>query len=157
MTPYQIRTALLTHQARDVLALTVDAEARGEPAEGRAGVAWVIKTRAERRRQTIQAICLQKNQFSCWWGDDANSRRLFARAEAVVLGVVPEPHADAAWLETASIARRVLAGSLPDPTFGSDHYLTTALYRSDKCPAWARGMTIMGTIGHHTFLRSDER
>ena len=153
MTPNEIRIALLTRPARDVLALTLYAEARGEPAEGRAAVAWVIKTRAATRQQTIQCVCLQKNQFSCWWGSDSNSQALFARAAAMLAGDAAV-HAEAAWLETRAIARRVLTSELPDPVAGADHYLTTALYRAPACPAWAKGMTVTATIGHHTFLRS---
>lgn len=152
MTPNEIRIALLTIPARVVLSLTLFAEARGEPAEGRAAVAWVIQTRAARRKQTIQAICLQKNQFSCWWGADANSQALFAKAEALLMGA--PTHADPAWLETANIAHRVLMGTLPDPTSSADHYLTTSLYHSPQCPAWAKGMVVTTTIGRHVFLRS---
>jgi spore germination cell wall hydrolase CwlJ-like protein len=151
MTPNEIRIALLTRHADAVLALTVWSEARGEPAEGRAAVAWVIKTRAATRHQTIQAACLARNQFSCWWGTDANSLALFVRAEGVLAG---QPPGDTLWLETAAIARRVLLGTLLDPTAGADHYLTTTLFESPACPSWAHRMTVVRTIGHHTFLRS---
>lgn len=151
MTPTEIRTALVTMPARAVLALTLFGEARGEPPEGRTAVAWVVKNRAAARTLTIQDVCLQKHQFSCWWGRDRNSLELLARAEAVLRGTNA---GDTAWLETAAIAHRVLLGSGDDPTGGSDHYMTTALYRSPQCPAWAKGMTVTTAIGRHTFLRS---
>lgn len=151
MTPAEIRRALVTMPARVVVALTVWAEARGESIAGRTAVAWVIETRSSRRHQTLQAVCLQPNQFSCWWGSDANSQALFALAEAVIAGTAPPGET---WLETASIVHRVILGTLPDPTGGADHYLTTALYRSPACPRWARSMTVVATIDGHTFLRS---
>ena len=151
MTPNEIRIALLTMPARVVLALTIWSEARGEPAEGRAAVAWVIQNRSTTRHQTIQAACLQRNQFSCWWGSDANSQALYAKAEALLMGA--PTHADPAWLETAGIAHKVLTGTLLDPTGSADHYMTTALYASPECPVWAKGMTATRTIGRHTFLR----
>lgn len=155
MTHAEIRAALLTMPARLVVALTLWGEASGESPKGRAGVAWVIKTRSARRKQTLQAVCLQRWQFSCWWEDSANSRRLYARAEALVTGATPDPVGwEATWLETAAIAHRVILGREPDPTGDADHYLTTALYHSEACPGWARQMTVVAVIDGHTFLRS---
>ncbi|MCX6551185.1 MAG: cell wall hydrolase [Acidobacteria bacterium] len=151
----EIRRALLTFPARIVLALTVWAEARGESPDGQLAVCWVIKNRATRRHQTIQGVCLQKHQFSCWWGDDANTTALFARADAALHGGTPGA-ADDNWLETAAIAHRALLGGLPDITHGADHYLTTTLYASPQCPVWAAQMTVVNVIDHHTFLRSAE-
>lgn len=151
MTPKDIRSALLTMPSRVVLALTLYGEARGEPPEGREAIAWVVKNRARLRRQTIPEVCLQKWQFSCWWGDDANTQALLTRAEAVLRGTNA---GDSAWLQTAAIANRVLIDGGEDVSHGADHYLTTALYRSDHPPYWAKGMTVMATIGRHIFLRS---
>lgn len=153
MTDTEIRAALLTMPARLVVALTVWGEARGESSDGRTAVAWVIKTRSARRRQTWQAVCLQQWQFSCWWEESANRRSVYARAYALVTGATPEP-GDATWLETAALVHRVILGTQPDPTGGADHYLTTALYQSPACPRWARHMTVGAVIGRHTFLRS---
>lgn len=151
MTPAELRDAVRRLPARSVLGLTVDAEARGEPVEGQNAVAWVIKNRAARRRQTVQQVCLAKWQFSCWWEDSANSRRLFDRAERMLAGqILP----DAKWLDLLQRCHQVLVGSIPDPTGGADHYLLTTLRESaDNAPSWAQGMPVVATIGRHTFLR----
>uniref|UniRef100_A0A336MH48 CSON001617 protein n=1 Tax=Culicoides sonorensis TaxID=179676 RepID=A0A336MH48_CULSO len=56
----------------DVFAKTVYAEARGEPEEGQRWVAWVIKNRADMKRDywgyTIKEVCLKPGQFECWNG-----------------------------------------------------------------------------------------
>lgn len=147
----EIRGAVRTLPARAVLALTIYGEARGEPVEGQVAVGWVIKNRAAKRMQTIQEVCLAPAQFSCWWGDDVNALRVRDRARRVLLGEVP---ADARWLAILQVAHQVLVGAIADPTAGSDHYLTTALYESDP-PAWAKTMPVVAVIGRHTFLRDN--
>lgn len=134
------------------MALTVWAESRSEPVEGQVAVAWVIKNRAARRRQTIQKVCLAPWQFSCWWEDSKNAGLLALRAERMLEGrIMPEPK----WLELLQRCHQVLIGAIPDPTGFADHYLTTSLYQSEDAPAWARVLPVTVTIGRHTFLKDD--
>jgi spore germination cell wall hydrolase CwlJ-like protein len=141
-----------TLPARTVLALTIWGEARGEPRAGRIAVGWVIKNRAAARKQSISQVCLDKWQFSCWWGQDANAQALRLRAERLLVGdVIAEPR----WLDTLQLAHQVLVGAVPDPTRGADHYLTTALYEDHDAPTWARAFPVVATIGRHTFLKDD--
>lgn len=150
MTRDELHAAVRHLPARAVLALTVWGEARGESAEGQVAVAWVIKNRAARRRQTVQKVCLAPWQFSCWWENSKNATLLATRAETMLAGrIMPEPK----WLELLQRCHQVLIGSLDDPTGGADHYLTTTLYDSDDAPTWAGAMPVVRTIGRHTFLR----
>lgn len=150
MTPAEVRDAVRCLPARTVMGLTVWGEARGEPLDGQVAVAWVIKNRAAARRQTIQKVCLAKWQFSCWWEDSENARLLRERAEHVLTGeLLPEPR----WLTLLQLCTQVLVGAVPDPTHGSDHYLTSVLYASENAPDWAQAMPVVATIGRHTFLR----
>lgn len=150
MTRAELHDAVRHLPARAVLALTVWGEARGEPVDGQVAVAWVIKNRAARRRQTVQKVCLAPWQFSCWWEDSANARLLAERAEQMLAGrIMPEPR----WLALLQRCHQVLVGAVPDPTAGADHYLTTTLYSSDDAPTWAGVMPVVATIGRHTFLR----
>lgn len=152
MTPAELRAAAKTLPARTVLGLTVWGEARGEPVEGQVAVAWVIKNRAARRHQTVQYVCLDRWQFSCWWGQDANAQALRARTQRVLTGdIVTDPP----WLKILQLAHQVLVGIVPDPTGGADHYLTTTLYQDEDAPTWSKVLPVTQTIGRHTFLKDD--
>lgn len=150
MAAIELRDAVRRLPARSVLALTVWGEARGESTRGQVAVAWVVKNRAAARRQTIPHVCLDRWQFSCWWGQDPNAQALRLRAERVLAGqVLPEPR----WLAILQLSHQVLVGGLADPTGGADHYLTTILHQDDDCPLWAKSMTVATTIGRHVFLQ----
>ena len=100
----------------------------------------------------MQHVCLDRWQFSCWWGQDVNAQALRARALRVITGdVLPEPR----WLALLQLAYQVLHGVVPDPTGGADHYLTTALYQDEDAPTWSKVLPVTVTIGHHTFLKDD--
>jgi len=130
------------------LARTLWGEARGEPREGQIAIAWVIRNRLEhpgwwsRQRgddipdDTIEAVCRDPAQFSCWW--DAQAPLVRTRS----LGPQIE------------LARAVLGGLEPDPTGGADHYHTIARPEAAATwpPKWAVGHPGV-TIGRHLFYR----
>lgn len=133
------------------MARTLWGEARGEPREGQIAIAWVIRNRLENpgwwsRNQgdgipddTIEAVCRDPAQFSCWW--DAQAPRVRTRL-AESLGPLIE------------LARAVLNGTEPDPTGGADHYHTIARpeYAETWPPKWAVGQAGV-TVGRHLFYR----
>lgn len=140
----------MLYRDADVLALarTLWGEARGEPREGQIAVAWVIRNRTEnpgwwsRQRDgipddTIEAVCLEPNQFSCWW--DTQAPKVRSRTPAQ-LGTLMD------------IARGVLNDEIPDPTGGADHYHTILRpgYARVWPPKWAQGR-LGKTIGSHLF------
>ena len=61
--------------------LTIYGEARGEPFDGKCGVAVVIANRAEKWGKRVKDICLQKNQFSCYLSNDPNYPKLLKIAQ----------------------------------------------------------------------------
>lgn len=137
----------------ETMALTVWAEARGEPVEGQRAVAWVIRNRYEHPGwwsrgkgdgipdDTIAAVCRSKAQFSCWSASDPNHCRMYDLATGRTL----------ACIRIRALCRDVLeATGLEDPTHGADHYCTRAV--ADKT-AWARGKVPVVTIGNHQFYR----
>lgn len=133
------------------LARTLWGECRGEPRDGQIAVAWVIRNRAEhpgwwsRRRgddipdDTIEAVCLDPHQFSCWW--DRQLDRVSTRT-ITQLGTLYQ------------IALDVLNDQLPDPTDGADHYHTILRPEGVKTwpPAWARH-NVGKRVGSHLFYR----
>lgn len=152
MTREQIRAALTDQQA---LICTLFGEAAGEPIEGQVAVACVIRNRATHPRwwgSGIKGVCLAPSQFSCWWERTQNTDRVYALADALIRRqgatssrtVVSQLH----W-----VAAGVLDDLLVDNTRSADHYLTDRLFRSAKCPPWARGKTPVARIGAHVFFR----
>jgi len=65
---------------REIVAMTILGEARGEGKAGMYAVATVINTRVINRNKTPKQVCLQKGeriwQFSCWDERDVNRAKL---------------------------------------------------------------------------------
>jgi len=61
---------------REVVAMTILGEARGEGKAGMYAVATVINTRVINREITPRQVCLQYKQFSCWNDSDVNKAKL---------------------------------------------------------------------------------
>lgn len=152
MTRQQIRAGISDQTA--VIA-TLLGECAQELVEGQIAVASVIRTRATHPRwwgQGWKGVCLQDNQFSCWWETNENSKRVYALAEALrsrtdatgPRSVVGQLH----W-----VAAGVMDDLLLDNVAGADHYLTADLYASPRCPRWAKGKPLVARVASHVFLR----
>lgn len=127
----------------DTLARTIWGEARGESQQGRLAVAWVVMNRVndaqKRWPRTIEEVCRQPKQFSCWNAKDRNLPKLLA-----VTG------ADPVFRECLQLAKLAVRNELPpDPTQGANHH-----HRDDVSPRWAAKMTKTRHIGRHVFLRN---
>jgi len=127
----------------DVLARTLWGEARSESDLGKAAVAWVVRNRTQKSPKygwsaSIQKVCQQPFQFSCWNKNDPNRNKLLAVAES-----------DAQFKLCLEIADQVLRGAIPDPTGGADHYFANYI----NTPRWARGKSVVAEIGVHQFYK----
>jgi len=121
-----------------IMAKTMWGEARGESEEGKIGVAWVIRNRAENPcwwGKTVAGVCLKKWQFSCWNANDPNSDKIANLSDDELAPFI-------------DIAESVLDDSVSDPTGGATHYHTEAVD-----PKWAVGREPTCTIGHHLFYK----
>lgn len=131
--------------AVDVLARTLWGEARGEPAAGIEAVASVILNRVAIAKakgrywwgNDVISVCQKPYQFSCWNRSDPSYRKLLAVTDKNI-------H----FATCLRIARRALAGALPDLTRGATHY-----HADYVSPDWARGETPTLIIGRHLFYR----
>jgi spore germination cell wall hydrolase CwlJ-like protein len=127
----------------DTLSRTLFGEARGEKLAGMHAVAWVILNRAKRGSprfpSTISGVCKQKFQFTCWAENDPNSKAC-ARAN----------DSDPFFVMAIHAATGVLAGQVPDPTLGADHYHTIGMR---PYPGWASTMELTAVIGQHRFYK----
>lgn len=127
-----------------ILACTIWGEARGEPATGKAAVAWTVINRFRSARwfagASIAATCLKSRQYSCWNEDDPNRAKLAAQS-------LDAP--SKTFRECLNVALGVLLGEIPDPTGGAMHYHAASI----APPAWARGRTPAVSIGRHVFYK----
>ena len=144
--------APLTPEDRDMAARTLVGEARGEPPEGQAAVAWVIRNRAswdtlhsghpehEWWGTTVALVCRHPAQFSCWNAADPN------------LPLIRDMAADdPRYLQALAVVRGVFGGGISDPTAsigGATHYRVRATHAS--WDAAAAGKPSL-TFGHQVF------
>lgn len=117
---------------REVIALTLLGEARGEGELGMRAVGSVIANRAVERHLSIRTVCLQPYQFSCWLGKGVPKGLLNTRE-----GVIAK-----------RLANEIINGTLDDVTGGSNHYC-----RWDCHPNWADPDLMVMQLGNHCFFR----
>lgn len=112
----------------EVLARTLYGEAEANEEEDAVAIAHVIMNRVGYKNwpSTINEVCTQPWQFSCWNSNDPNRVRLLNVKEN-----------DKWFAQCKRIARDVMDGLIPDPTFKSTHYHTTYI----KAPKWSKGKT----------------
>jgi N-acetylmuramoyl-L-alanine amidase len=141
----------------DALARTLWAEARGEGLTGMEAVACVIINRhivsiqengfwwSENKDEipdnTIEAVCRDPWQFSCWNKNDPNLDKL--------LSLTPD---DRLFAVALKIAEDAIDGKIPDITRGATHYYNP---KAVKSPEWADGKPLC-IIGKHHFYRPSE-
>ncbi len=132
--------AELTKEQR-VVAMTILGEARGEGRMGMYGVACVLQARQDDRRwsTSLDKICLQQYQFSCWNKKDPNRAKLPGLLKT---------HAEAPY--AIWLAKHLTAGSRFDQkiTGGANHYMTL---RSN--PSWLKGAKPTKIIKGHKFFK----
>ena len=128
---------------REILALTLQAEAGGEGYEGMLAVGSVIKNRADvgGYGKGIRGVIMKPAQFSAW-----NSVTGYAGGEGGLDMDKIRPSKSA--LEAAD---RILTGSYEDPTGGATHYYNPSV----ATPKWGpKNTKDWRTIGGHIFGRA---
>ena len=115
------------------LTLCIYHEARGEPTEGKIAVCHVILNRAYSRGLSVKQTILQPFQFS--W---ANGN---ARPEIKNYKALEEC--------AAAVDLCLFERSYGEYFSHADHYFADTI----KPPSWAKNMTLVEKIGHHSFYR----
>jgi N-acetylmuramoyl-L-alanine amidase len=129
----------------DVMARTIMGEARGESEQGKIAVGWVILNRAKSGKWfggngDIFAVCRKPFQFSCWNIGDPN-RPIIINVKA------SDPDFD----KCLTSAKKVLSGSVADPTGEATHYFANYI----SAPAWAQPPAKLTVkIGVHNFYKN---
>ena len=134
--------------AVDTLARTLWGMARGEPVRAMEAVAAVVMNRVRRARDRggwwwggdVVSVCRKPGQFACW-NPDAPDRAALAAVTS----------ADPAFAAGLRIARRAVAGLLPDPTQGATH-----CHGAGGDPDWAHGRCACAEIGTLLFYNDVE-
>ena len=122
---------------RDVVAMTILGEARGEGKAGMYAVASVINQRAINRSKTAKQVCLERSQFSCWNKNDPNRKKL-----PTLLKTHPMRHYA---IELANGITRLDRSY----TKHADHYIN----KHSRKPSWLRKSTPIIIIGNHAFYK----
>ena len=124
---------------KQLLALCLWREARGESLEAQHAVAAVIlnRTRDPKRRwpKTIRSVILQPWQFSSFNSNDVNSSKY------------PGP-GDNSWLSCCTAAAAALRPASLDPTRGANHY-----HDRSVLPKWSNPKALTTSIGAFRFYR----
>ena len=125
---------------RDVVAMTILGEARGEGEAGMYGVACVIAQRVINRNKTAKQVCLQKGkriwQFSCWDERDPNRKKL---------PTLLKTHQHAAYAKMLATNINNLQRSYVG---NADHYCHVNTHNY-----WTRTSTPIKVIGNHKFFK----
>lgn len=132
------------------LATAIYGEAQGEPAIGKVAVAYTVLNRAVKK--PVCAVVLAPKQYSIFNNNPA------LRAAAMDLNLDPKQRNIVetwAWQESVKIAQMVMRKEIPDPTFGSTHYLAPNLMKrlKYKFPKWSRQYEVTVVINNHTFYK----
>jgi hypothetical protein len=134
---------------RQLLALTLYGEARGERTIGKIAVGSVILERVDHRDwdgRTVREVCLMPYQFSCFLPDDPN----FPKLQKIAAAWDENFQESASLRDCYRIASELLDGATPRDAIIAKFHATQ--YKTLACEAdWADKMKKVTTIGAHEF------
>lgn len=132
----------------EALCLTIWGEARGEPIEGKIGVAMVMRNRLlanYRGAKTYVDVCTAHAQFSAWTDE---AKQMQDEAE-LLTGTPSLTHLkDPVIRLCLEIALATMSGKLADNTNNANHYYAVSI----APPAWAVGAILLAALGSHRFF-----
>jgi spore germination cell wall hydrolase CwlJ-like protein len=115
--------------------MTIIGEAASEGLDGMQAVAHVLRNRARYRDKSIEQVCKEPFQFSCWNGGSERLYKFIKQNKKI-------------WSDAYSAWQ--LSGVEPDTTGGADHYFADYI----PAPSWSKGMIYTGKYGRHLFYKS---
>lgn len=135
---------------RDLIALTIYGEARGELVEGKIAVACVLRNRLRVGKwgASYERVCRAPKQFSCWNLSDPNAAVLKRLTTQIQQGLPPT---DPALLECYWIADGLMKDLIQPRVGDATHYCARSM---PTPPAWARDGELVATVGHHWFFEN---
>lgn len=139
----------ITLTYENIVAATLVDEAKGEDSAGMDAVMNVILNRTKTRTtKEAAAKCLVPSQFTGWNVVDKKN-------PAEVLKFVETHSKHPKFKDALELVKKAEAGTLPDNTKGSNHFLNVALTlkQQGRLPKWYDPNKITTKIGKHTFLK----
>jgi N-acetylmuramoyl-L-alanine amidase len=140
---------------KQILALTIYGEARGEIRAGQIAVGSVILERVKHKDwegKTIPEVCLKPYQFSCYLPSDPNFPALKLLAGDWQHKYVQSPELQNCY----QIADGLIDGEIPEtPEIAEHHacqYVTNAMLHSTSPPSWVGKMSLVVVIGGQSFF-----
>lgn len=134
---------------KQLLALTIYGEARGEGRDGMIAVGSVILERVEHRGwdgDTMQEVCLMPWQFSCFLPTDPN----FIALRIMAVSFAAQYQRSKSVQDCYAVASGLLDGTIARTPEIAAHqvcqYCTVA-----ASPDWKKKMKLVATVGHHEF------
>ena len=127
----------------EALSLTIWGEARGEPIEGKIGVACVMRNRLNshyRGAQTYVDVCMAHAQFSAWTDEAAQMATELERLEG--------SHPDPSLMLCAEVASAIMQNLIPSNVQNANHYYAISI----SPPAWAIDRPVLAALGRHRFF-----
>lgn len=132
---YLLLPLLLTKAASaGIVADTLYLECRGESKLGQRAVATVIFNRAKERNLSLEQVCLQPKQFSCW---NSGYKKPLPTKDKDVL----------AMRSLEQLEKEMKSGTF-QPLGSWNHYHTV-----NTNPSWSKKMYSVRVIGKHKFGR----
>lgn len=138
---------------KEILALTLIGEARGEPIESIIAVGCVVRNRLlinPVSYKTYTDVCLKPFQFSCWNSNDKNKALL----EDIATKMINDQNIDDIYLrQCIFIANGIIDFDLVDSTKSAEYYVVSKLLEDPALtPSWAKRRRYELVKGNHTFF-----
>lgn len=134
---------------RELVALTIYGESRGESMLGKMAVASVIRNRLESGRwgALYATVVLAPKQFSCWTIGDPNLAVIREIGQSLSADLTPT---DPVVKQCLWIADGTVNGLLESTVLDARHYYAASL---EHPPSWAATGELVAQIGAHRFYR----
>lgn len=136
-----------------LMAKTIVGEGRGEPFDGKIGIAHVIMNRLYYKGwfgSTIPQVINKSSQFSCWNKTDVNKK----------IASNPEKYIDNdIWEECRVAARLVYNNKIADNVNKATHYMSNIRFMhisKTYTEHWVFNMVPVKIIGEHIFFIEDD-
>jgi len=134
---------------KQIMALTIWGESRGEIHDGKIAVGTVILNRVDHHDwegNTIQAVCLCPYQFSCYLPNDPNEVKMKSIADNWDTSY----QSSSVLQECYEVASGLIDGTIPRTPILAERKVCQ--YKTVGCEAsWADVMILVTTIGHQEF------
>ncbi len=134
---------------KQLLALNIYGEARGESTEGKIAVGSVVLERVDHRDwdgKTVHEVCLKPYQFSCFNSNDPNRGKLLHIAEQWDIAIAINPVLN----DCYCVASGLIDGIIPRTPAIADAHATQYL-RTDHTAPWVDKMKKVAEVGRHSF------